>query len=227
VSEPSDGGAALAVLFDLDGLLIDSEPVWYEVEYALVERLGGQWSRAHQAECMGGTLDRSCAYILELTGADVSAEKIRDELLTEMAAHFHASLPLHHGAADLLDALEARGLPIGLVTSSYRVILDAALDTIGRDRFAVTVSGEDVTHGKPHPEPYLTACERLGVAPERTVVLEDAPLGVTSAESAGCVVVAVPTVARIEATPRRPVVSSLVDIDVDWLVNLVRTAGRP
>jgi HAD superfamily hydrolase (TIGR01509 family) len=211
---------AKAVLFDLDGLLVDSEPVWYAVEYALVERLGGQWSQEHQAACMGGTIDRSCAYILELTGAEASAEEIRDELLGAMAARFAASLPLHVGATELLDELGARGIPLGVVTSSYRVIADTALEAIGRSRFAVVVSGEEVTHGKPHPEPYLRACEQLDVDPRRVVVLEDAPYGVVAAEAAGCVVVAVPTVAPIEATPSRPVVSSLADIDADWLLTL-------
>jgi HAD superfamily hydrolase (TIGR01509 family) len=216
----SDKSRVEAVLFDLDGLLVDSEPVWYEVEYAAVEALGGQWGPEHQAACIGGTIDQTCAYILELTGASVDAAQLQDDLLAAMAARFADSLPVRRGALDLLDALMARGMPIGLVTSSYRVLVDAALAVLGRDRFSVTVSGEDVRRGKPDPEPYALACRRLGVDPRRTVVFEDAPNGVISAETAGCRVVAVPTVAPIEPTPTRVVVESLADVRVEWLLRL-------
>lgn len=212
--------SAAAVLFDLDGLLIDSEPVWFEVEHAVVTRLGGTWVHADQAQCIGGTIDRTCAYILERTGPVIEAAELAQELVATMADRLRSSLPLRDGAAELLDALRERAVPLGLVTSSYQLIVEAALDALGHDRFRVTVSGEDVTHGKPHPEPYLTACAGLAVAPARVVVLEDAPYGVMSAEAAGCVAVAVPEVAPIEPTPRRPVFRSLRDIDVDWLLDL-------
>jgi HAD superfamily hydrolase (TIGR01509 family) len=191
------------------------------VEEAAVQRLGGTWSPAHQAACVGGTMTQSCAYIVELTGADVDPAQLADELLAEMAARFEADLPLHDGALALLDGVAERGVPVGLVTSSYHALVDPALRVLGRDRFAVVVTGEDVTRGKPHPEPYLTACARLGVAPRRTVVLEDAPFGVAAAEDAGCWVVAVPSVAPIEPAARRVVVESLGDVDVDWLLRLV------
>ena len=212
--------SARAVLFDLDGLLIDSEPVWYEVEYAAVERLGGQWSPEHQAACVGGTIDKSCAYMLELTGADMAPADLERELLAAMVERFDESLPLHDGALALLDGLAARNVPLGVVTSSYRPLADAALRRLGTHRFAVTVTGEDVRHGKPDPEPYALACARLGVDPAATVVLEDAPNGVASAEAAGCRVVAVPSVAPIEPTPTRIVVESLAAVQVDWLLGL-------
>ena len=214
-------GHAQAVLFDLDGLLVDSEPVWFEVESAAVERLGGQWAPRHQAACVGGTIDQTCAYILELTGAAVDAATLQRDLLAAMAARFAEALPVRRGAMDLLDALAEHGVPIGLVTSSYRVLIDAALPVLGAHRFQVTVGGEDVTRGKPDPEPYTLACARLEVNPHRTVVLEDSPQGVASAEAAGCRVVAVPEVAPIEPTPTRSVVESLADVDVEWLLNLV------
>jgi len=204
----------------MDGLLIDSEPVWYEVESEVVSRLGGSWSHENQAACIGGTLDASCRYILDVTGSSVSVDELTAMLLEGMVAHFHAGLPLHAGALELVDAVRARGVRTALVSSSYRVLVDAALDRIGADRFDVSVVGDEITHGKPHPEPYLTACQKLSVDPASCVALEDAASGVRSAESAGCVVVAVPSVAPIEPTPTRPVVSSLTDIDVDWLLGL-------
>jgi len=211
---------AAAVLFDMDGLLIDSEPVWYDVESEVVTRLGGTWSHEHQAACIGGTLDASCRYILDVTGASVSVEELTSMLLAGMVEHFHAGLPLHEGALELVDAVRDRGVPTALVSSSYRVLVDAALDRIGADRFDIAVVGDEITRGKPHPEPYLTACEKLSVDPARCVAIEDAVTGVQSAEAAGCVVVAVPSVTPIEARPRRPVLSSLTDIDVDWLLAL-------
>jgi HAD superfamily hydrolase (TIGR01509 family) len=214
------GRRAAAVLFDLDGLLIDSEPVWYDAEFALVERLGGGWSKEHQAACIGGTMDASCRYIIELTGTSRTVEDLTDELLADMAARFAATLPIHTGALELVDAVREHGVATGLVSSSYRVLMDAALNVLGVQRFDVTVAGDEVTRGKPHPEPYLTACARLDVEPARTVVLEDAVNGVVSAEAAGCVVVGVPSVAALESTPQRPVLSSLTEIDVDWLLSL-------
>jgi HAD superfamily hydrolase (TIGR01509 family) len=217
--------SADAVLFDLDGLLIDSEPVWYAVEEAAVARLGGTWSLEHQANCVGGTMAESCAYIVKLTGADVDPAELARELVDEMANRFTAHLPLHAGAIALLDALAERGVPVGLVTSSYHALVDPALAVLGRERFAVVITGEDVTKGKPDPEPYAKACAALGVDPRRTVVLEDAPFGVASAEGAGCTVVAVPSVAPIQPTPSRPVVESLEDVDVGWLLRLVPDPG--
>jgi HAD superfamily hydrolase (TIGR01509 family) len=204
----------------MDGLLIDSEPVWYDVESEVVSRLGGTWSHEHQAACIGGTLDASCRYMLDVTGASVSVEELTAMLLAGMVEHFHAGLPMHTGALELVDAVRARGVRTALVSSSYRVLVDAALDRIGADRFDVSVVGDEISRGKPHPEPYLTACDKLSVDPSKCVALEDAVSGVQSAEAAGCVVVAVPSVSPIEPTPIRPVLSSLADIDVDWLLAL-------
>jgi HAD superfamily hydrolase (TIGR01509 family) len=209
---------AAAVLFDLDGLLVDSEPLWYAVEAAAVERLGGAWAPEHQAALIGGTLDASCRYMIELTGASCTVDELAADLIGEMVRRFRERLPVHEGALELVDAVRAAGVPTGLVSSSYRVLVDAALDRLGRDRFAISVAGDEVARGKPDPEPYRTACERLDVDPTRTVVLEDALSGVMSAEAAGCVVVAVPSVAPIEAAPRRAVVARLAGLDPDWVL---------
>jgi HAD superfamily hydrolase (TIGR01509 family) len=211
--------SARAVLFDLDGLLVDSEPVWFEVEAAAVVRLGGSWAAEHQAAVIGGTMDASCRYMIEHTGADITVDELSDQLIGEMVRRFRDALPVHAGALELVDAVRAAGVSTGLVSSSYRVLVDAALDRLGRDRFDVTVAGDEVASGKPDPEPYRTACDRLGVSPQTTVVLEDAASGVAAAEAAGCVVVAVPSVAPIDATPRRAVVRRLTDIDLDWLLS--------
>jgi HAD superfamily hydrolase (TIGR01509 family) len=209
-----------AVLFDLDGVLVDSEPSWYAVESALVERLGGVWGPEHQQACIGGTLDASCRYIAELTGTARSIEELRGEVLAEMATHFRSVVPVHVGAVELVDAVRARGVPTALVTSTYRVLADAVLDRLGAHRFDTVVTGDEVRAGKPDPEPYLTACARLGVPPASAVVVEDAPTGIRAAEAAGCVVVVVPSIAAVEPAARRYVVRSIAQVDPDWLLTL-------
>jgi HAD superfamily hydrolase (TIGR01509 family) len=211
---------AAAVLFDMDGVLVDSEPVWYDVESALVERLGGVWAKHHQARCIGGTVDATSRYIIELTGSGRTPDEVGAELLAAMAEHFTEALVVHDGALELVDAVRARGVRTALVTSSYRALVEPALGWLGRGRFDVTLAGDEVARGKPDPEPYRTACASLGVEPARAVVVEDALSGVRSAEAAGCHVVAVPSVAPIPATLRRRVVDSVRDIDPDWLLDL-------
>ncbi len=219
-------GVAAAVLFDLDGILVDSEPVWYEIEGGLVERLGGAWGRHHQARCIGGTVDATCRYIAELTGTTRSVAEIQAEVMRGMVEHFETALPVVAGSVELVDEVRSRGVPTALVSSSFRVLIDAALVKLGSHRFDVTVAGDEVVRGKPHPEPYVAACALLGVDPRQTVVVEDALNGVLSAEAAGCSVVAVPSVAPIDASARRWVRSSLTDVDVDWLLQRPASLAR-
>ena len=211
-----------AVLFDMDGVLVDSEPFWYQVEGDLVRRLGGQWGREHQAKCIGGTVDATCRYIVELTGTSWTVEQVQEAVMADMvAACSSPALAVHAGAVELVDAVQARGVPTALVTSSFRVIVDAVLERLGAHRFDTVVTGDEVSRGKPDPEPYLVACERLGVAPEHAIVVEDAHHGVVAAEAAGCTVVAVPSVAPIEPRPGRFVVETIGDVEPDWLLGLL------
>jgi HAD superfamily hydrolase (TIGR01509 family) len=215
---------AAAVLFDMDGLLIDSEPLWTIAEVELIKTLGGEWTDEVKAAVVGTRIDAAMAVILEWYDAPRSPAEVTAAvgfLLGRMVELFRDELPLMPGAIELVDGVRRAGARTALVTSSYRVLLDAAVDSIGADRFDVTIAGDEVRHGKPDPEPYLLACKRLGVDPTAAVVVEDAMSGVRSGEAAGCTVVAVPHVAPIEATARRPVVSSLTAIDPVWLLNLV------
>ncbi|HEU5035013.1 MAG TPA: HAD family phosphatase [Mycobacteriales bacterium] len=217
---------AAAVLFDMDGILVDSEPVWYAVEGGLVERLGGSWGRHHQARCIGGTVDATCRYIAELTGTSRTVEDIQAEVMLGMVDHFRTALPVIAAGVDLVDAVRRRGVPTALVSSSFRILVDAALQKLGPQRFDVTVAGDEVSRGKPHPEPYLTACSRLGVAATDAVVVEDALNGVHSAEAAGCAVVVVPSVAPIAPAPGRWVRRSLDAVDADWLLSRPASLAR-
>jgi len=207
----------------MDGLLLDTEPLWTVAEIELAERLGGTWGDDIKAAVVGTRLDVSVPTILRHYGVEPTVEQVgaaTSFLLDRMVELFAADLPLHAGAVDLIDALRDRGVPVALVSSSFRVLVDAALRLLGPERFDITLAGDEVTHGKPHPEPYLTACAQLGVTAERVVVLEDAMSGVASAEAAGCTVVAVPFVAPIPEQAGRHVVTALTDIDVEWLLGL-------
>ena len=217
-----------AVLFDMDGLLVDSEPLWTVAEVTLAEHLGGTWTSEMKAAVVGTRLDVAVPTVLRMLGRpvdDAAVAQVSAWLLDRMVQLFGEDLPLRPGAAALLDAVLARGVPTALVSSSYRPLVDAALATLGAGRFAVTVAGDEVTRGKPHPEPYLRAAARLGVDPAACVVLEDSLAGVRAGEAAGCVVVAVPDVAPVPAAAGRHVVGTLVDVDVDWLLSLAGSAG--
>lgn len=212
-----------AVLFDMDGLLVDSEPLWTIGEIELAEYLGGSWSDELKTAIIGTRLDTAIRTILEWYDAPRGTAEIDAALtflLNRMVELYHDQLPVMPGALELVDALRAAQIQTALVSSSYRVLVDAVLDGVGRDRFDMTLAGDEVTHGKPDPEPYLTACERLGVLPAEAVVLEDAMSGVQSAEAAGCTVVAVPWIAPIAEAPGRHVMASLKEIDLTWLLSL-------
>jgi HAD superfamily hydrolase (TIGR01509 family) len=214
-------GALQAALFDLDGLLVDSEPLWFEVECAVMARLGGQWGPADQAALIGGSLDRTVTYLLARAAhpARASRHEVARWLLDEMTGLMLArGLPVKPGARELLAEVAGAGLPHALVTSSARQIMQAALAVTGMP-FPVTVCGEDVRRTKPEPEPYLLAAARLGAAPGGCVVLEDSPSGAAAARAAGCPVIAVPSV-PIPATPGIVTVKSLAVVDLAMLAEV-------
>ncbi|NUR83689.1 MAG: HAD family phosphatase [Nonomuraea sp.] len=210
-----------AVLFDMDGLLVDTEKVWLEIETAVMARLGAQWSPAHQAHLVGGSMERTLDYMLGVSGADVPPATVQEWMVTGMVELLSQGVEVMPGAGELLDALRDEGVPVGLVTSSMKEIADAVLKGFGADRFDVIVTAADVERTKPDPEPYLKAAGLLGAEPVRCVVLEDSPNGVAAATAAGCAVVAVPNVLPVEPAPGRLVVSSLTSVGVGDLRALI------
>lgn len=222
-------GLPAAVLWDMDGLLVDSEPLWTVAETELADRLGGRFTAELKAAIVGTRLELAVPVLLSHLGVQPTPSAVQDAatwLLNRVAELFTGDLPLQPGAADLLQALAAAGVPQALVSSSYRVLVDAVLAG-GLGPFATTVAGDEVRHGKPDPEPYRLAAGRLRLSPSRCVVLEDSPAGVASGTAAGCAVVAVPAVAgvRIEPGPRRLVLPSLVGLDPARLGRLVEAAA--
>jgi HAD superfamily hydrolase (TIGR01509 family) len=218
-------GWPVAVLFDMDGLLIDSEPLWSVAEEELMAELGGPWHAGIKATLIGKHLAETSEIFLSFApDSDRDPAWVEAFILRRMCELFHERLPWRAGAQQLLDALRERDVPLALVSSSYRVLVDAALDDIGADRFAVTLAGDEVEHPKPDPEPYLRAALAIGVPAESCIVLEDSMTGVQAGEAAGCVVVGVPSYFGLPEAPGRRVVPSLADIDPDWLLTLVRPA---
>ena len=214
-----------AVLFDMDGLLVDTEPLWFETEIEVMARLGAPWTKQDQAALLGGSMERSVGYLLSRATIPASPAEVERWLLEGMITRVEAGratvLP---GVRELLAEVTAAGLPVALVTSSLRRFAEAVLAGAGLE-FPVTVCGEDVVATKPDPAPYLLAAKLLDVDPARCVALEDSANGVASATTAGCLVVAVPSFVDIPPAPGRLVVGSLLDVTVERLRALASAGG--
>jgi HAD superfamily hydrolase (TIGR01509 family) len=181
-----------AVIFDLDGVLLDSEQRWNEAKEALVHEAGGTWADDAARVMMGMSSPEWSAYLRDELGVPLDAEAISREVVRRMQEGYAAGLPLLPGAIEAVRALAHRW-PLGLASSSNREIIDVFLDTAGlRGAFGATVSSEEVARGKPAPDVYLAAAEALRVAPDRCVAIEDSANGLRSAAAAGMTVIAVP-----------------------------------
>jgi HAD superfamily hydrolase (TIGR01509 family) len=213
VSEPcGPHPAGTAVLFDMDGLLVDSEPLWLEAETAVMARLGADWTTADQVQLLGGSLDRTVRYLLAKATRSVPPEQVAEWLMSGVADLVRdRGVPVRLGARELLAEVAAAGLPHALVTGSERRFMDVVLARTGL-RFDALVCADDVSVTKPDPEPYLLAAKLLGADPAGCFALEDSPNGVASAEAAGCQVIAIPSLVPIHPAPGRTVVRSLTEL---------------
>jgi HAD superfamily hydrolase (TIGR01509 family) len=219
-----------AVLWDFDGTLADTEPFWVEGEFALVESLDQTWSYEYAEQMVGLSLLESAARILKVLGReDLSPAWVVDYLVDHVVRRLQSQpIPWRPGALDLLASLARAGVPCALVSASYRVILDAALSQLPAGCFQLSVAGDEVTNGKPHPEPYLMAAAALGVDVTRCVVLEDSANGALSGNGAGALVVAVPNFVSVPPAPRRVIATSLAHLDpyaLDRLLVAADTRG--
>jgi HAD superfamily hydrolase (TIGR01509 family) len=198
-----------AVLWDMDGTLVDTEPYWIAAEYRLVASFGGAWSREHAEALVGNPLLVSAAYIREHGGVELPLDEIVDRLLEEVIADTRRHTTWRPGVQRLLSELREAGIPCAMVTMSYASLASAIADQLPPATFTTLVTGDELTRGKPDPEAYLTAATRLGVDPQRCIAIEDSPAGVASAEAAGCVVVAVPNQVPLAEAPTRTVLPDL------------------
>lgn len=206
----------------MDGTLVDTEPYWFAAEYALVESFGGAWTDEHAYALVGNSLIDSAIYIREHGGVDLDPPVIVERLVDDVVRASLESIPWRPGARELLADLAAHGVPCALVTMSYTRLAATMTDQLPAGTFATVVTGDQVNDGKPHPEAYLTAIERLGAEASYCVAIEDSPTGVASAEAAGAIVVAVPHHVVIEPAPGRTLIDSLTSIDLATLDALVR-----
>jgi HAD superfamily hydrolase (TIGR01509 family) len=181
-----------AVVFDLDGVLVDSEPVWEQVRRQVVAEHGGHWAADAQQRLMGMSTAEWARYLSQDLGVGLPPETIATLVIDQMRARYETRVPVMPGAAGAVRRLAARW-PLGLASSSPPVLIDAALDGMGlRDCFAVTMSTQQVARGKPAPDIYLAVTTRLGHPPERCAAVEDSANGIRSAATAGLAVIAVP-----------------------------------
>jgi HAD superfamily hydrolase (TIGR01509 family) len=184
-----------AVVFDLDGVLLDTEELWDEVREGLARERNGRWSDSAQADMMGMSSTEWSRYMHEVVGLAEPPEAINREVVRRMLEHYAEQLPLIDGAVDAVRRL-ADEWPLGLASSSNRELIDRALDGSGlAPCFRTTVSSEEVARGKPAPDVYLEAARRLGVPPDRCAAVEDSGSGLRSAHAAGMRVVAIPNAA--------------------------------
>lgn len=218
-----------AVLWDMDGTLVESEKLWTIAldDYAALR--GGALRERTRADLVGSNMGRSMRLLLADLGVPAEQREVDEAaewVERRIAELFRQGLTWRPGAREALSALRASGVPTALVTSTARALTEIGLDTIGRERFDVTVCGDEVDgRNKPDPEPYLRACQLLGVPPDACIALEDSPAGVASAVAAGCTVIGIPSEVPLEPGPRRVLRESLWDVDVLALGELLPATG--
>jgi HAD superfamily hydrolase (TIGR01509 family) len=191
-------GRLAAVIFDLDGVLIDSEPVWEQVRRSFVRERGGRWPDDAQTRLLGMSTAEWASYLSEDLRVDLPPGEVADVVIDRMAAHYAGNLPLIPGADDALRRLSIRW-PLALASSSPRRLIDSVLVAAGwSDLFGATVSTDEVGRGKPAPDVYLEAASRLGRKAAACAAVEDSSNGMRSAAAAGMLVIAIP---RPQYTP--------------------------
>jgi HAD superfamily hydrolase (TIGR01509 family) len=210
-------GPIEAVVFDMDGVLVDTEHLWDEVREELTEEWGGRYTPEAQEAMMGMSSLEWSRYLHEVVGLREPPEVINDEVVRRMLARYETDLPVVSGAVEAVHRLASAGLRLALASSSNRELIDAVLRRLDlASYFEVTVSSEEVARGKPAPDGYLEAARRLGVAPERCAAIEDSASGIRAAHAAGMHVIAYPN----RHYPPAEDVLALADVVLDSLDEL-------
>jgi HAD superfamily hydrolase (TIGR01509 family) len=212
-----------AVLWDMDGTLIDSEPYWMKSEGAFARANNSTWTEQDGLNLVGMSLYDSSKIIKAKVGSNLDPEQIIEQLTDDVSAQLKNEILWRPGAKELLLLLRKKKVKTALVTMSMHRMAKQVADSIGFEAFDVIVAGDDVLHGKPHPEPYLKAADLLGVAPEECVAFEDSISGLKSAEAAGTRAVGVKNIVELPAAPGRVLWSTLEGVSMADLRGLFKS----
>lgn len=210
---PSQTSAPLpaAVLWDMDGTVVDTEPLWWAAEAEVAARHGLVWDHSRSAELVGMPLDTYGRLLVEL-GVDANVEEVVAQLVGVVRVGIEAGAQWRPGVQELMSALVAEGVPGALVTMSYLELAEPVAAQAPAGTFRVLMTGERVTHGKPHPEAYLRAAEELGVEITSCVAIEDSPVGVAAALASGARTIGVPNQLVLEPRPGLSLVRSVTQL---------------
>lgn len=211
-----------AVLWDMDGTLVDTEPYWMAAETQLVEKYGGTWSHEEALSLVGSGLWHS-ARVLQAKGVELTEDEIIQTLTTQVMRQLDIAVPWRPGARELLEELHEAGIPAALVTMSIRRMAEHVVAALPSGHLAAIVAGDDVEHSKPHPEPYLKGAAALGVSAADCVAIEDSAPGVASAVASGAVVIGVPFFGEIPDVPGHTIWNTLAGRTVNDLQYLYRS----
>lgn len=206
-----------AVLWDLDGTIVDTEPLWMAAEHELAEAHGKIWTEEDALNLVGNSLIASGEYIRKRLELDMTPEQIVDYLVERLAASLRDNIDWRPGARELIEALDAAGVPQALVTMSYTPIAEPVAALLP---FGAVVTGDAVERPKPFPDPYLRAAELLGVDASQCLAIEDSSTGATSANASGCDVIAVPHFVNVPDAERRVQLPTLVGLSPGGLKDL-------
>ena len=216
-----------AVLWDMDGTLVDTEPYWIERQHEIVDEYGnGSWNEEHSHALVGTDLRFSARYISKHGDVDLAPDEIVNLMLDGVIARVGQCIPWRPGARELLADLVDAGVPCALVTMSWKRFTDAIVPVLPIGSFHTVVAGDDVVNGKPHHEPYLTAAMKLGVDPTRCVAIEDSPTGAASAVAAGCFTLVVPHMVPVAATLGDHRLASLCGVTAADVQRMVAAGSR-
>ncbi|MEY4320182.1 MAG: hypothetical protein RLZZ471_123 [Actinomycetota bacterium] len=206
-----------AVLWDMDGTLVDSEHYWLSSEQELASSVGAVWTEQDGLNMIGMSLYDSSRLIKQKLNLEISTHEIIEQLTNSVISKLENSLPWRPGAEQLLRATKAAGIPTALVTMSMRRNAEAIVSRMGFDAFDLIIAGDEVEHGKPHPEPYLKAAKGLGVDIQHCIAFEDSISGLHSAEASGAIAIGVPNMVQIPEREGRNLWPTLVGVTVSDL----------
>jgi len=211
-----------AVFFDMDGLMVDSEPEWLQSEIDVTAPFGYTWLEEDQIACLGGPLSRVGQYMYDKCAQQQSPEFFTQSLIDTQAAKMRGNTPTMPGAVELVRELQSHGIKTALVSASPRNIVDAVLDNLGHDLFPFSISSDDVVNTKPHPDAYLKAANISQSDIANCLVFEDSLTGMKAATSSGAYLIAVPHLVTIDESARVRVIKSLAQLSHAKLQQLHR-----